>query len=301
MSNGDDLDDGLIYEVDTDFNSALVQSPQEQEQEQEQGQQAPGQETLAGKRQLEENTESDQKSTNDSKPLSKRQKKLASSKLHQKKLEKMEYEKQQKKNVPTMSSESIAEYLATFIRERNPDLSALELDELYFKKSDFISTERYEKERNLDNFQDFINTFSKSPRALVFSVSNIRVADAFRSLGGSKQAVKLFSKNKLKEDLERVNMLLGEIEKEAKGAKNKKNKKQQKAIKYFVATPARMSKIIESTDLFFQGKDKLDIFLDASYLDPKTNSVLTSEDGMVLCKVLKEFLKKKSSVKILLF
>lgn len=299
MSNGDDLDDGLLYEVDTDFNSALVQSPQEEEQEQEQ--QALGQETLAGKRQLEENTESDQKSTNDSKPLSKRQKKLASSKLHQKKLEKMEYEKQQKKNVPTMSSESIAEYLATFIRERNPDLSALELDELYFKKSDFISTERYEKERNLDNFQDFINTFSKSPRALVFSVSNIRVADAFRSLGGSKQAVKLFSKNKLKEDLERVNMLLGEIEKEAKGAKNKKNKKQQKAIKYFVATPARMSKIIESTDLFFQGKDKLDIFLDASYLDPKTNSVLTSEDGMVLCKVLKEFLKKKSSVKILLF
>lgn len=299
MSNGDDLDDGLIYEVDTDFNSALVESPQEQEQEQEQ--QAPGQETLAGKRQLEENTESDQKSTNDSKPLSKRQKKLASSKLHQKKLEKMEYEKQQKKNVPTMSSESIAEYLATFIRERNPDLSALELDELYFKKSDFISTERYEKERNLDNFQDFINTFSKSPRALVFSVSNIRVADAFRSLGGSKQAVKLFSKNKLKEDLERVNMLLGEIEKEAKGAKNKKNKKQQKALKYFVATPARMAKIIESTDLFFQGKDKLDIFLDASYLDPKTNSVLTSEDGMVLCKVLKEFLKKKSSVKILLF
>lgn len=301
MSNGDDLDDGLLYEVDTDFNSALVQSPQEEEQEQEQEQQALGQETLAGKRQLEENTESDQKSTNDSKPLSKRQKKLASSKLHQKKLEKMEYEKQQKKNVPTMSSESIAEYLATFIRERNPDLSALELDELYFKKSDFISTERYEKERNLDNFQDFINTFSKSPRALVFSVSNIRVADAFRSLGGSKQAVKLFSKNKLKEDLERVNMLLGEIEKEAKGAKNKKNKKQQKAIKYFVATPARMSKIIESTDLFFQGKDKLDIFLDASYLDPKTNSVLTSEDGMVLCKVLKEFLKKKSSVKILLF
>lgn len=301
MSNGDDLDDGLLYEVDTDFNSALVQSPQEEEQEQEQEQQALGQETLAGKRQLEENTESDQKSTNDSKPLSKRQKKLASSKLHQKKLEKMEYEKQQKKNVPTMSSESIAEYLATFIRERNPDLSALELDELYFKKSDFISTERYEKERNLDNFQDFINTFSKSPRALVFSVSNIRVADAFRSLGGSKQAVKLFSKNKLKEDLERVNMLLGETEKEAKGAKNKKNKKQQKAIKYFVATPARMSKIIESTDLFFQGKDKLDIFLDASYLDPKTNSVLTSEDGMVLCKVLKEFLKKKSSVKILLF
>lgn len=301
MFNGDDLDDGLLYEVDTDFNSALVQSPQEEEQEQEQEQQALGQETLAGKRQLEENTESDQKSTNDSKPLSKRQKKLASSKLHQKKLEKMEYEKQQKKNVPTMSSESIAEYLATFIRERNPDLSALELDELYFKKSDFISTERYEKERNLDNFQDFINTFSKSPRALVFSVSNIRVADTFRSLGGSKQAVKLFSKNKLKEDLERVNMLLGEIEKEAKGAKNKKNKKQQKAIKYFVATPARMSKIIESTDLFFQGKDKLDIFLDASYLDPKTNSVLTSEDGMVLCKVLKEFLKKKSSVKILLF
>lgn len=55
-----------------------------------------------------------------------------------------------------------------------------------------------------------------------------------------------------------------------------------------------MQKIIEATDLLFQGKEKLDIILDASYLDPKDNTILSFENAAVLCQVLKTFLNKKA-------
>lgn len=109
----------------------------------------------------------------------------------------MEYEKEQKKKLPKSSTDQIVEYLATVIREKNPNLSALELDEIYFKKTDFISTSKFEKERTLDNLQEFINNFSKSPKAIILSASNIRVADVYRNVNGTENAVKLFSKNKL--------------------------------------------------------------------------------------------------------
>ena len=68
-----------------------------------------------------------------------------------------------------------------------------------------------------------------------------------------------------------------------------------------MATPTRLEKLLESTELFFEGKDKLDIILDASYLDSKKNSLLDSENTKVLCKVLRTMLDKKSSVKVLLY
>ncbi|SCU97007.1 LANO_0E14950g1_1 [Lachancea nothofagi CBS 11611] len=286
MSLGDDLDDGLEYEVQESDSEAAVEVPGSPIES----------ETVKRSRRSSETDDSN-------KSQSKRQKKLANSKLHQKKLEKMEHDAEQKKLLPRSSSERISEYLATLIREKNPDLSALELEEQYFKKTNFISTERYEKERNLDNLQDFVNTFSKSPRAVVLSASNIRVADVFRSLGGSQTAVKLFSKTKLKDDVARVDQLLkGSDSKDGKTGKSKaKDKKKEKEVKYYISTPARMAKITEATDSFFEGKEKLDIFLDASYLDPKTNTLFTSEDCAALFKVLRDFLNKKSSVKILLF
>ncbi|SCU82694.1 LAME_0C02454g1_1 [Lachancea meyersii CBS 8951] len=287
MPLGDDLDDGLDYEVQVSDSENAVEFENELETES----------------QKRSRTNSDVGETGSDRPQSKRQKKLAKSKLHQKKVEKVEHEKEQKKQLPKSSPERIVEYFATLVRERNPNLSALELEEQYFKKTDFISTERYEKDRELDNFQDFVNSFSKSPRAVVLSASNIRVADVFRSLGGSQNAVKLFSKTKLKDDVARVDLLLkgSSGEETTSNKKAKKDKKKQSSIKYFVSTPARMSKILESTDVLFEGKEKLDIFLDASYLDPKTNTLFTSEDCTALFKVLRDFLQNKSSVKILLF
>lgn len=226
---------------------------------------------------------------NEGRPLSKRQMKLKNSKLKEKKQEQSRYEVEQKRKIPKSSPDDIIQFFATLIRERNPDLSALELDELYFKKTDFISTANFEQERNVVNFSNFASQFSRSPKAIVISMTNLRVADVFRSLGGSKNGVKLFSKNKLKDDLETVEGIFD------------KSSKKGDSIKYFVATPTRLEKLIESTDLFFQGKEKLDILVDASYLDPKDNTLLTCDNSMVLCKVLKTFLNKKSSVKILLY
>ncbi|CEP62719.1 Cms1p LALA0_S06e02146g [Lachancea lanzarotensis] len=289
MSLGDDLDDGLDYEVEaSDFEDA-VEVDNELEL------------SKPLKRSRSNSGQDEQKPIEERQ--SKRQRKLAKSNLHQKKVEKVEHEKEQKKLLPKATAEYIVDYLATLVREKNPDLSALELEEKYFKKTDFISTERYQKDRTLDNFQDFVNTFSKSPRAVILSASNIRVADVFRSLGGSQNAVKLFSKTKLKDDVARVDLLLkGASQEDNAGRKKSKDKKKkQNEVKYFVSTPGRMSKVLDSTDALFEGKEKLDIFLDASYLDPKTNTLFTSEDCAALFKVLKDFLLKKSSVKILLF
>lgn len=283
MSNPDDLDDGLVYDyesADEPQDDASIQplveadnSMTEAEIELEQNEK---------KRVL--------KQDDDEAGLSKRQKKLRKSKLHDKKKEQAQYEIERKKSIPKSSPDTVVQYFATLIRENNPDLSALELDDLYLKKSDFLSTEKFNGERSLTTFHDFVTQFTKAPRVLVFAMSNIRVADIFRALEGSKNCLKLFSKNKLKDDLASVEQIIG-------GNSNKKFQN----IKYFIVTPTRMEKLTESTDLFFQGKDKLDIILDASYLDAKNDTLLNCENTMALCKVLKTLSTKKSSVKALLF
>ncbi|OEJ80877.1 Protein CMS1 [Hanseniaspora osmophila] len=282
--NADDLDDGLDY----DFNSGVVSADEG--------------ETIAlsdnensYKRKLSHGDDEPNKKTisEDSAnqaPLSKRQKKLQNSKFHNKKKEKMEFEKSQRLALSTLSGEDIAENLNKMIGLWYPDLSPLELEELYFKKTEFIPTTSYTEPRTAENFQDFVTKFTKAPKAIVFCSTNIRVADVFRNLGGSKQCLKLFSKNKLKEDLERLEELSQE-----------KKKPHHNEIKYFISTPNRMEKIVKESPVFFQGKDKLDIIIDSSYLDPKTDTIFTSLDGKVLCSVLKKIIKEKSSVKILLY
>ncbi|CAI1566604.1 hypothetical protein SEUBUCD646_0L00690 [Saccharomyces eubayanus] len=281
MSNPDDLDDGLVYDFD---------SQQEVEIE------ANGNDGLQKRPIQDDDDEKEVKETSEGeseRPMSKRQKKLQKkSKFIEKKKEESQYIVSQRKSIPTSSPEKIIEYLTALIREKNPDLSALELEELYFKKKDFLSTEKFDTERKLTDFSTFMQKFSVAPKKIVFSMSNIRVADVYRSLNGGKNCVKLFSKSKLKDDIATVERLLGDSSKKSKNSNDSF---------YFIATPTRMQKIIEETELLFQGKEKLDIILDASYLDPKDNTILSFENAVVLCQVLKTFLNKKSSVKILLY
>ncbi|AAS52261.1 ADR341Wp [Eremothecium gossypii ATCC 10895] len=295
--NADDLDDGLAYEFAESIDES-VNSDVEEIENIDVGHEATADASVPALKRQQEDV------ADEGSNLSKRQKKLSKSKSHLKKMEKMEFEKEQKKELPQKSPEAVVDYLSKLIREKNPDMSVLELEELYFKKSDFISTESFTQERTLANFPTFAKMFNKAPRAIVLSTSNIRVADVFRSLGGSSNAVKLFSKNKLKDDLARLDQILGGGNKEGKSSQ-KKGKAQKDTpsqnVQYFLSTPGRMAKIIEESALLFSGKEKLDIIVDASYLDPKTNSIFTSDDGMLLCKLLKTFLREKSSVKILLF
>ncbi|CCE65865.1 hypothetical protein TPHA_0N00840 [Tetrapisispora phaffii CBS 4417] len=293
MSNADDLDDGLVYDLESDSNDAQqvdnllndVDGASDVEEATE----------VSTKRKVEEDDiteiakDTEEIPSNDEEHLSRRQKKLKNSKLHQKRKEEQAYEVNFKKQLPKSDTSGIADYFTKIIREKNPDLSALELEELYINKSNFITTEKFENDRDLANFPDFMAQFSKSPKAIIFSMSNMRVADVSRSLNSDNNCIKLFAKNKLKEDVQTVN--------EVFEGKNKRFKN----TKYFIATPTRMDKLLETTDLFFQGKDKLDIILDASYLDAKNNSLLSSENSALLIKVLKTILDKKSSVKILLY
>lgn len=274
MTSVDDLDDGLVYDFDDQISEHEVEATEEVE-------------TLepVAKRPIENDDGSDSE-----KPMSKRQKKLKKkSKLIEKKKEQIQYEINKKKDLPKSDPTTISEYFTTIIREKNPDLSALELEELYLKKSDFISTSKFTEERSVENLSSFLTQFSKAPKAIIFSMSNMRVADVSRNVGGGKKAIKLFAKNKLKEDLETVERVFTS------------NSKKDKEVKYFIATANRMEKILESSEHFFQGKDKLDIILDASYLDAKDNSLIASENTVLLCKVLRIILNKKSSVKILLY
>lgn len=64
-------------------------------------------------------------------------------------------------------------------------------------------------------------------------MSNIRVADVYRSLNGGKNCVKLFSKSKLKDDIATVERLLTDS--------SKKSNKNKDSL-YFIATPTRMQK-----------------------------------------------------------
>lgn len=275
MSNPDDLDDGLLYS-----DSELTADSRESHD-------------LKTRKRKSIDPESEKADTRevveDTAHLSKRQKKLlGSKKLIDKRREQVRYDINLKKSISKSPVSKITEYFVTLIRKANPSLSPLELDEHYFKKTDFISTEAFENDRNLTNLPSFISRFSKSPKLIVLSMSNLRVADVYRSLGGGKHCLKLFAKNKLEIDLAAVEKIM-----------NTSSPKTE--IKRFIATPTRLHKIIESTNVLFEGKEKLDIILDSSYLDPKSNSLLSSDNVSVLCKLLKEFLNKKSSVKILLF
>lgn len=297
MSNPDDLDDGLVYDFDEQEETVLSDTTNNNNDS--------GDEVVENEESNQKRREISSDDEDETKTLSKRQKKLQSSKLRQKKKDQIQFEISKKQSIPKSNPDIIADYFTSLIREKNPDLSALELEELYLKKINFISTESFTDERDLENFSQFMIKYSRAPKAIVFSMSNMRVADVSRQLGGGKNSVKLFAKNKLDQDVRTVNSLLGESDSpkdEGKGKNKKKSaKKPSKDIKYFIATPNRMEKILESTDVFFQGKDKLDIILDASYLDSKSNSLIAFENTVTLCKVLKTILDKKSSVKILLY
>ena len=54
--------------------------------------------------------------------------------------------------------EIIAEFINNKIRRKNPNLSALELTELYFNKSEIRSTSDFKDTRNLDNLSKYINS-----------------------------------------------------------------------------------------------------------------------------------------------
>lgn len=275
-AGADDLDDGLDYEVDLSASDSedvhLIQDEEETKSKDE-----PKHQT--------ENNEGGKK------------RKAKSSKLQEKKRIKMEIDMSQKKNLSTETApEVIADYINNKIRQKNSELSALELSELYLNKSDFRSTsEINDKPRNLDNLSAFIdskfknmlpNTSKKNKKASknkkqkddeseskderkfisILSMSAIRACDIHRALRDIPGAsLKLINKNKLHVDLNLVKSTRSRV---------------------LCCTPGRLLKVLDSEELQLKGEEIKIVILDNSYLDQKQQNVMDIKETFECLKAL---------------
>ncbi|CUM53218.1 uncharacterized protein AC631_04274 [Debaryomyces fabryi] len=289
---GDDLDDGLEYNVD--FSSGEEINP---DSELENDNDASDQESSKAKTESESNNG--------------KKRKAKTSKLQEKKKVKMEMDIAQKKNLSKESStDVIADFINNKISQKNPNLSTLELSELYFNKTDFRSTSEFnEEKRSLDNLSKFIlgkfknmlpshdnkkNKKNKNKKTkkddksqdisnsdkpeveerkfiAIVSMSALRACDihrATREISGS--SLKLINKNKLDVDLKLVKSTRSRI---------------------LCCTPGRLLKVLNSEDLELHKDEIKIVIVDNSYLDqkqqniwdiketPEALSILTKEGG----------------------
>ena len=133
----DDLDDGLEYDVafsDTEESTFPVTEAND--------------------------NSNDEKEDEEEEKMSSRKRKNSTTvnSFKDKKRMKMELDIESKKNLSNEdNTEVIAEYINNKIRRKNPNLSALELTELYFNKNEIRSTSDFKETRNLDNLSKYIN------------------------------------------------------------------------------------------------------------------------------------------------
>lgn len=288
---GDDLDDGLEYNVE--FSS--------------------GEEINSDSELEDDNNASDEeskKAKTESEANNGKKRKAKTSKLQEKKKVKMEMDIAQKKNLSKESStDVIADFINNKISQKNPNLSTLELSELYFNKTDFRSTSEFDEEkRSLDNLTKFIigrfknmlpshdkkNKKNKNKKnkkedkshessindkdeaeerkfIAIVSMSALRACDIHRATREiSGSSLKLINKNKLDVDLKLVKTTRSRI---------------------LCCTPGRLLKVLNSEDLELNKDEIKIIIVDNSYLDqkqqniwdiketPEALSILTKEGG----------------------
>lgn len=241
-----------------------------------------------------------------------KKRKAGGSKLQQKKKLKMEMDIIQKKNLSLeLSPEAITDFVNTRIRHKNPDLSALELAELYFDKSAFRATGDYKETRTLDNLAPFITgkfdnmlpgkkakkekknkknskknqkeetskeVEPESERKFValLSMSALRACDihrATRDLPGS--SLKLINKNKIDVDLKLVKTTHSRV---------------------LCCTPGRLEKVLTTENSGLQAEEIKIVILDNSYLDQKCQNIWDIKETLTVLKNL-----TKSGSKIYLY
>lgn len=269
----DDLDDGLAYQVDFANDEVSISDDNKQVEN------------------LSEDEE--QPSVENPKKRSK-----SGSKLQDKKKVKMQMDIDKKKNLSKEGSvDVIADFINDSLRRKNPDLSALEMAELYFKKTDFRSTAEFNEPRNLDNFPKFIlsrfenmlpsktpgkknkkkgkksDASQKSPEAsddrkfiAIISMSAIRACDVHRSLRDIPgSSLKFINKNKIDVDLKLV---------------------QSTWARVLCCTPGRLQKILNNEDLALLAEEIKIVIVDNSYLDQKMQNVFNLSETTETLKQL---------------
>ncbi|CAX45032.1 conserved hypothetical protein [Candida dubliniensis CD36] len=240
----------------------------------------------------------------------KRRNSNTSNTLKEKKRLKMEIDIESKKNLSLEENpEIIAEFINNKIRRKNPNLSALELTELYFNKSEIRSTSDFKDTRNLDNLSKYINSRFKNmlPKGAkkdkkknnkkgkkeeydsnkdsesdnkeerkfiaIVSMSAIRACDIHRAtkdLVGS--SIKLINKNKLHVDLKLVKSTRSRV---------------------LCCTPGRLSKVLNSEESGLSKDEIKIVIIDNSYLDTKKQNIWDIKETF---EALKELTKSGSKL-----
>lgn len=269
----DDLDDGLSYQVDFSNDEVSLSDSDK------------------GSKQLSEIEAVP--SVENSKKRSK-----SGSNLQEKKKVKMQMDMEKKKNLSREPSvDVIADFINDSLRRKNPDLSALEMAELYFKKTDFRSTAEFIEQRNLDNLPKFIlSRFdnmlpSKTPGKknkkkgkkvdvessqssdvgdrkfiAIISMSAIRACDVHRSLRDIPgSSLKLINKNKIDVDLKLVGSTWARV---------------------LCCTPGRLQKILNNEELALKPEEIKIVIADTSYLDQKMQNIFNISETTPTLKQL---------------
>ncbi|GME83716.1 unnamed protein product [Ambrosiozyma monospora] len=155
--HGDDLDDGLDYAYSNSEDEGVAFNPEEEEtrlpSEGEGDSDVETEVPQDGKKETESRTKENSKGNKNNK---KRKNEASDNKLKNKKKQKMEYDINEKVNLAKQTPDIISEKLAAKIRSFNPDLSPLELSELYINKIVIKYTGDWDQERDLTNFAKFL-------------------------------------------------------------------------------------------------------------------------------------------------
>lgn len=222
-----------------------------------------------------------------------KKRKRKNDKFHEKKRVKMEYDIEFKKNLSKESREIISENLIKKIKFLNPDLSPLELSELYLDKYMIEETTSFTKDRNLKNleeflmdknfkFKDIINKKrfknDKKEFVVILSMSAIRSCDIHRASREVKDSsIKIINKNKLSNDFKILKLTKSKI---------------------IAATPGRIIRVLNEKDSNLEYNQINNIILDSSYLDTKNQNIFDLKETI---KLLKDISNNNSNLKIFLY
>lgn len=257
QDHGDDLDDGLDYQVDFSEN------------EQQDDVSPVG---LSSEDEFENDTEEKPTQSLKTEQQSAKKRKTTDSNFKEKKRMKMELDLQLKKLISTESCpEIIADFINKTVAQKNKRLSTLELTDLYISKNDIRSTSEIEGERTLEGLSNYINSRFKNMLPAkktkksgkiaanenkfiaILSMSAIRACDVFRctkDLNGS--SLKLINKNKINNDISVL---------------------KKSPARVLCCTPGRLQKVYNHEENVLKKEEIKIVILDNSYLDQKGQNI----------------------------
>jgi len=173
-----------------------------------------------------------------------------------------------------------------------------------FSKNDFKDTASYKKEdRKLTKFNDFLQTFinqkDAKTKTIIIAATNIRVADIHRAVQMTEdetnskvlKGIKLFNKNKLKQDIDTIVNI------------SKSKDEKYKLAKNYITTPVRLMTILDTMkgdkkydNLWLKDKSKLDIVVDVQFLINSAKNVSIINDFQTVYQLL-DVLKTLKQIK----